>query len=771
MKNTDKDIIERFKQFDFDPQDKKQQQIFNKITSPAPVKKKNRNSRFFFAAAIGCAAALFIVVGNNFHHLNDDIIVNDKKERVEIKDYSDVSAQPAVDIQQQERSAVNTGEKVSFTFNVVAIEGGKEVPLESAYIWIDDKITGKTDDKGSWEKKIVPGKIKAKVLARDYEEVAFEQEAIAGNAGTVKVVLKPSEVKAKRWHGRERVIRSERLQEAASEKAEYDAIAYETAAAVPAPQASYDAARSSEKVRRKAAQPAQSVSEDAKMVLATGGAVSPKTAYEQAALQAYYSYSELDYISMQNESYKKYEENSFKSVVSDPLSTFSADVDVAAYNIFRRSIMRGDMSNPDSVRTEEFLNYFDYSYPQPQGADLVSMNFEYTASPWNAGLHLVKIGIKAKDIDKNNLPASNLVFLIDVSGSMDQESRLPLVKKSMKMLVDQLRPQDRVSIVTYANGVNERLSGAKGSEKEMIKNVIDSLYASGGTNGSEGLKLAYETAKKNFIIKGNNRVILATDGDFNIGPRSDSELENQITAARESGVFLSVLGFGMGNYKDSKMQTIANKGNGNYAYINDLFEARKTLVKEFGATLFTVAKDVKLQVEFNPAYVAAYRLVGYEKRNLSTQDFNDDKKDAGEMGEGHTVTAIYEIIPQGVESEFLPDVEKLKYTKTEGKSDDGDVLTLKLRYKEPDSDTSKLMEKTLKQNVYVPFDKSSDDMRFAASVTQFCQILKDTPYKGSMTIEEVISTAKKAKGADEEGYRADFVKMVEMYTMIQDNRQ
>ncbi|MCL2334983.1 MAG: VWA domain-containing protein [Endomicrobia bacterium] len=477
------------------------------------------------------------------------------------------------------------------------------------------------------------------------------------------------------------------------------------------------------------------------------------------------TYSGSDYNAMQDESYKKYDENSFKSTASDPLSTFSADVDAASYNIVRRAIMAGTKPNPDSVRIEEFINYFNYSYPQPQGSDPVSMNFEYTDSPWNKGLKLVKIGIKAKDIEKANLPPNNLVFLIDVSGSMQAENRLPLVKKSLKMLVNELRPKDRVSIVTYASGVNVALSGAKGSDKEKILNIIDNLQASGGTSGSAGLSAAYETAKKNFIKKGNNRIILATDGDFNIGPSSESELENQITAARDSGVFLSVLGFGMGNYKDSKVQTLANKGNGNYAYINDLFEARKTLVKEFGATLFTVAKDVKLQVEFNPAVVAAYRLVGYEKRALNAQDFNDDKKDAGEIGAGHTVTVIYEIVPAGVKSKYMPNVETLKYAKAA--SDNNDVLTLKLRYKEPNSDTSKLMEKQLKQEEYVPFDKMSDDMRFAASVAQFGQILKDSQYKGDMTIDEVISTAKKAKGADDEGYRADFIKAAEMYKMIQ----
>jgi Ca-activated chloride channel family protein len=473
------------------------------------------------------------------------------------------------------------------------------------------------------------------------------------------------------------------------------------------------------------------------------------------------------YNDMQDEDYTKYEENSFRSTITDPVSTFSSDVDTASYNIVRRQIMQqGIAPNPDAVRTEEFINYFDYSYPQPQGNDPVSINFEYSDSPWNKGLKLVKVGIKAKDIEKKDLPPGNLIFLIDVSGSMEAPNRLPLVKKSLKLLVDELRKEDLVSIVTYASGVSEVLSGVKGSEKEKIMQAVESLGAGGSTSGSEGLAKAYEAAKKNFIRNGNNRVILATDGDFNIGPHSNAEMENQITKARESGVFLSVLGYGMGNYKDSRVQALANKGNGNYAYINDLFEARKVLVKEFGATLFAVAKDVKIQAEFNPAAVAAYRLIGYEKRKLNTQDFNDDTKDAGEMGAGHTVTAIYDIIPAGVQSGFLPKVDGLKYTQKAGANTE-EVLTLKLRYKEPSSEASKLMERVLAQSAYKPFEASSDDMRFAASVAWFAQILKDSPFKGVATVDDVIKTARRSKGRDDEGYRADFIKTAEMYKLIE----
>ncbi|MCL1973029.1 MAG: von Willebrand factor type A domain-containing protein [Endomicrobia bacterium] len=695
MKNTEKEIIERFQKFDFDPDKTKENQIFNKITSAHAVKRRPKRLVFAFVAAFSVLIAVVLI-----HKDKNQLIESDSGTYVLQND-----AFQGVMVMNEEEKAV--------TVNVLVESADSAMPISES------------------QKEMAPKRAEAEKLSIAEERRAVEdvqrlmnekEKAEPANvlADSVGSVMTKKEMASKREKAREFSIAEERRAVAMARVEMGRVLALKAAA-------------------DKSAAPAAS---------------------------ANMNYIGQDYNSLQDESYKKYEENTFRSTISDPLSTFSADVDVASYNIMRRFIMSGSMPNPDSVRIEEMLNYFNYSYPQPKGKDPVSMNFEYTDSPWNKGLKLVKIGVKAKDIKKAELPPSNLVFLIDVSGSMSQENRLPLVKKSLKMLVDELRPEDRVSIVTYASGTNELLSGAKGSEKEKIMQIIDNLNAGGGTYGAGGLALAYEVAKKNFIRKGNNRIILATDGDFNIGPSSESELENQIVAARESGVFLSVLGYGMGNYKDSKVQTLANKGNGNYAYINDLFEARKTLVKEFGATLFTVAKDVKLQVEFNPAYVAAYRLVGYEKIALNTQDFNDDKKDAGEMGAGHTVTVIYEIIPAGVESEFMPDIESLKYTKVAASSDNGDVLTLKLRYKDPDSDTSKLMEKQLKQKDYVPFSKTSDDMRFAVSVAQFGQIVKDSQYKGNMTIDEVISTAKKAKGADDDGYRADFIKMLEMYKMI-----
>ncbi len=487
-----------------------------------------------------------------------------------------------------------------------------------------------------------------------------------------------------------------------------------------------------------------------------------------------YYHSSADYDSMNAESYKSFEGNTFKFVRQEPLSTFSADVDTASYNIARRDIEKGRLPNKDAVRTEEFINYFTYDYAAPKASskDPVNIITELTDSPWTEDFQIVKIGVKAKYIDKEKLPPSNLVFLIDVSGSMSSNTRLPLVKKSFAMLVEKLRPQDKVSIVTYANGTNTVLDGVSlGDEggKQRIISVMESLRASGGTNGSAGLEMAYQVAKSHFIKGGNNRIILATDGDFNIGNTSLGGLEKQITDAKESGVFLSVLGFGMGNYKDDRVQTLANKGNGNYAYINDLFEAQKALVKDFGATLFTVAKDVKFQVEFNPAKVQAYRLIGYEKRKLRDQDFNDDTKDAGEMGAGHTVTVLYEIVPTGAKlPEGMADIDELKYSVKANPAtvDSDELLTVKLRYKEPDGDTSKLMSKVLKAKDYVAFDKTSNDTRFALSAAAFAEVLKGSRYAKNTDIEKVLAEARKAKGEDADGYRADFVKIVSLYEAL-----
>ena len=398
----------------------------------------------------------------------------------------------------------------------------------------------------------------------------------------------------------------------------------------------------------------------------TGAASVVRAEYEIAS-DMDYSYS---YIPIQeernNEEYSSISENNFKLAANEPLSTFSADVDAASYSNMRRFINQGRMPQKDAIRVEELVNYFSYDYPQPNNAHPISVTTEVGACPWNDLHRLVRIGIKAKEIAGENLPASNLVFLIDVSGSMEGPTRLDLVKSSLKLLVNNLREKDRVAIVVYAGAAGEVLPSTSGSDKQKIKEAIENLSAGGSTAGGAGIQLAYKIAKNNFMKNGNNRVILCTDGDFNVGVSSTSGLESLIEQERKSGVFLTVLGYGMGNYKDSKMQTLAQKGNGNHAYIDNLQEANKVLVEEFGGTIYTIAKDVKLQVEFNPSKVQAYRLVGYETRLLNKEDFNDDTKDAGELGAGHTVTALYEIIPAGVENTF-GGVDKLKYQKSKDK--------------------------------------------------------------------------------------------------------
>jgi len=372
-------------------------------------------------------------------------------------------------------------------------------------------------------------------------------------------------------------------------------------------------------------------------------------------------YSPAPYGYFDGESYEKINENKFLSVSNEPLSTFSIDVDAAGYSNVRRFLNNGQLPPANAVRIEEMVNYFKYEYPQPAGKDPFSINTEISDAPWNKDHKLVMIGLQGKKIPMENLPASNLVFLIDVSGSMQGPERLGLVKASMKMLVEQLREQDKVAIVVYAGAAGLVLPSTSGEEKETILEAIEKLEAGGSTAGGAGIKLAYKTARNYFIKGGNNRVILCTDGDFNVGASSDQDMETLIEQERKSGVFLTVLGYGMGNYQDAKMQKLADKGNGNHAYIDGITEAKKVLVNEFGGTLFTIAKDVKLQIEFNPAKVQAYRLIGYENRMLAKEDFNNDKKDAGELGSGHTVTALYEVIPVGVKSSFFGSVDPLKY--------------------------------------------------------------------------------------------------------------
>ena len=468
------------------------------------------------------------------------------------------------------------------------------------------------------------------------------------------------------------------------------------------------------------------------------------------------------YDAVNAEEYGQIQENGFKSVSDAPLSTFSIDVDAASYSNMRRFINKGELPPVDAIRTEELVNYFSYDYPKPTGSDPVKITMEAGACPWNADHRLVRIGLKAREIPTDNLPASNLVFLIDVSGSMWGANRLDLVKSSLKLLVNNLRDKDKVAIVTYAGSAGVKLEATPGSDKQKIREAIDELEASGSTAGGEGIMLAYKIAQKNFISGGNNRIILCTDGDFNVGVSSDKELEKLIEQKRKSGIFLTVLGYGMGNYKDSKMQTLAEKGNGNHAYIDNLQEANRVLVNEFGATLHTVAKDVKLQVEFNPAQVQAYRLIGYESRLLADEDFNNDTKDAGEMGAGHTVTAFYEVIPTGVKSDFAGKIDDLKYQKKQKPStplnESDELLTIKLRYKAPDSNTSKKIELPLIDH---KSNRVSADFRFAAAVAMFGQLLRDSEFKGNATYDKVISLAKTGLENDEKGYKREFIRLAE----------
>lgn len=460
------------------------------------------------------------------------------------------------------------------------------------------------------------------------------------------------------------------------------------------------------------------------------------------------------------ENYAHITENAFKKAGDDPLSTFSIDVDAASYSNMRRFINTGNLPPKDAVRIEEMINYFDYEYEQPKGSDPVNIITEIGTAPWNPQHRLVHIGLQAKTIPNQHLPASNLVFLIDVSGSMESPNKLPLLVSSLRLLTDNLREQDKVAIVVYAGNSGLVLPSTSGEDKQAIKDALNKLSAGGSTAGGAGINLAYKVASDNFIKGGNNRIILATDGDFNVGSSSDADMQTLIEEKRKSGVFLTVLGFGMGNYKDSKMEVLANKGNGNYAYIDNINEARKVLINEFGGTLFTVAKDVKLQIEFNPKKVQAYRLIGYENRLLNNEDFNDDQKDAGEMGAGHTVTAVYEIIPVGVESKFIKKTDDLKYQKNSSSSNYAhEMLTVKLRYKDPDGNKSKLLQQAVLDKYQDKLSKTSDNFRFSASVVMLGMLLRQSDFVQESSFEQTIALAEGAKGTDKEGYRAEYIKL------------
>jgi len=467
------------------------------------------------------------------------------------------------------------------------------------------------------------------------------------------------------------------------------------------------------------------------------------------------------------EEYDEIIENEFQIVQSNPLSTFSIDVDGASYSNVRRMIMDGFLPPTDAVRIEELINYFNYNYAEPTDGHPFAVHSESAQAPWNHEHQIVQIGIKGEEIDKSEMLPNNLVLLLDVSGSMDMPDKLPLLKKGLRLLVNELGEEDYVSIVVYAGSSGLVLPPTSGFNKEKILTSIDNLYASGSTAGAAGIKLAYETAKQNFRTNANNRVILATDGDFNVGVSNDKELVELIEEKRDDGIFLSVLGFGTGNLKDSKMEKIANHGNGNYYYIDNLLEAKKVLITEMGGTLHTIAKDVKIQVEFNPSHVQAYRLIGYENRVLEHHEFNDDKKDAGELGSGHTVTALYEVVPVGVE--FSPngnDVDPLKYQDIQSseQATSNELMTVKFRYKLPDEDQSTLISKVISKT---DSDlEMSSNLYFSTSVAAFGMLLRDSEHKGSATFQMVKELAKKGIGNDENGYRAEFLRIAELTELI-----
>jgi Ca-activated chloride channel family protein len=472
------------------------------------------------------------------------------------------------------------------------------------------------------------------------------------------------------------------------------------------------------------------------------------------------------------EDYSKIDENEYKDALTNPLSTFSIDVDAASYSNIRRFINNGQLPPRDAVRIEEMINYFKYDYPQPSGRHPFSINTELSVCPWNSDHSLLLVGLQGKILNAEKLPPSNLVFLLDVSGSMNEPNKLPLVKAAFRVLVRQLRSQDRVAIVVYAGRAGLVLPSTSGDEKENILDAIDNLEAGGSTAGGQGIMLAYKVARKNFMKNGNNRVILATDGDFNVGISSEGELVRLIEDERQDNIFLSVLGFGMGNYKDSKMEKLADKGNGNYAYIDDIQEARKVLGEQMAGTLYAIAKDVKIQIEFNPAIVKSYRLIGYENRLLNKEDFKDDKKDAGELGAGHTVTALYELVLSDRKSD-VQTIDSLKYQTTVIRPEsfrEDELSTVHLRYKPPTDTTSILLTTAVKKSTE-DVEDASRNLRFASAVAMFGMILRESKYKGNANYDRVLALARESKGTDSEGYNAEFLKLVEACKLLDTRKE
>lgn len=482
-------------------------------------------------------------------------------------------------------------------------------------------------------------------------------------------------------------------------------------------------------------------------------------AFASGAFEAYFEEEPepLPFPEFNTEEYAYTKENTFRSVATSPLSTFAADVDTASYSNFRRQVLNGGKVNPDSVRIEEMINYFRYDYPEPAGTEPFSVTTEIAPCPWNGDTQLLLIGLQARKLNTAEMPQSNLVFLIDVSGSMDYDNKLPLVQRSFMTLVENLDEYDKVSIVTYSSGEEIILDGVPATQKDQIMSAIEGLKAYGSTHGDKAIQMAYELAEKNFIKGGNNRVIMATDGDFNVGITSEGELTNLVKEKAKSGIFLSVLGFGMGNYKDSKLESMADNGNGNYAYIDSIDEARKVLVEEAGGTLFTVAKDVKIQVDFNPAAIKGYRLIGYENRVMAAEDFSDDTKDGGEIGAGHQVTALYEIVPVG--SAFDVTAASSKYTTEAAPAGDGEkpaeLLTVNIRYKEPDGDTSTLLETPVTEESIR--EEMSTAMSWAAGVAQVSMLLKESEYAGTTDITEVKD---RLRAISDDDFRDEFVYLI-----------
>lgn len=465
-------------------------------------------------------------------------------------------------------------------------------------------------------------------------------------------------------------------------------------------------------------------------------------------------------IDYNTEEYDYIKENGFRNALSNPLSTFSVDVDRASYSNVRRFLAQNQKPYADAVRVEELINYFDYSYPQPDNGHPFSVTLEVGECPWNKENELVLVGLKGENINEDQVPPTNLVFLVDVSGSMYPSNKLPLLRQALKYLVDQLRSQDRVGIVVYAGAAGTVLESTPGTEKAKITAAIDMLEAGGSTAGGTGIQLAYKVAQQNFIHGGNNRIILATDGDFNVGVSSSSELVRLIEGKRSTGVYLTILGFGMGNYKDGRMEQLSNAGNGNYAYIDNIMEAKKVFGAELWGTLYTIANDVKIQVEFNPARVKSYRLIGYENRLLNNEDFNNDKKDTGDIGCGHTVTALYEIVPANASIE-APLIDPLTYT-SQTLTKSSDLMTVKVRYKRPGEDTSILLSLSIKDDK----PNASSNLWFASAVAEFGMLLRDSEFKGQSSFARAMDRAKTYKGNDEYGYKDEFIRLVQIADLL-----